>query len=111
MITRSRLAAVVAGFAATALAGGCATQEQQTMQSLDQPINCATAEGDIRVLQSEKASAASQIAQGVTAITPAGIVVGALAGSEGTKLQVASGDYNAMIDQRIAAIKSKCRLP
>jgi hypothetical protein len=54
---------------------------------------------------------ASQIAQGVTAITPAGIVVGALAGSEGTKLQVASGDYNGMIDQRIAAIKSKCRLP
>jgi hypothetical protein len=111
MITRSRPATVAVGFAATALAAGCAMQEQQTMQSLQQPINCATAEGDIRVLQSEKASAAAPVAQGVSAITPAGIVVGALTGSEGTKLQVAAGDYNTMIDQRIAAIKSKCRLP
>jgi hypothetical protein len=111
MNTRSRLATVAVGFAAIALTAGCAMQEQQTMQSLHQPINCATAEGDIRVLQSEKASAAAQVAQGVSAITPAGIVVGALTGTEGTKLQVAAGDYNAQIDQRIAAIKSKCKVP
>ena len=90
------------------LATGCAVQEQQTMQSLDQPINCATAQGDLRVLQSEKTHAAQQIASGVTAIFPAGIVMGVLTGTESTKLQVASGDYNAMIDKRIAAIKAKC---
>ena len=78
------------------------------MQSLQQPINCAMAQGDIRVLQSEKTHTAQQIAQGVTAITPAGIVLGALTGTEGTKLQVASGDYNTMIDNRIAAIKATC---
>lgn len=99
------------GLAVALLAAGCAMQEQQTMQSLKQPINCATAEGDIRVLQSEKAHAASQIAQGLTALAPAGIVVGVLTGTEGTKLRVAAGDYNTQIDQRIAAIKSTCRVP
>ncbi len=54
---------------------------------------------------------ASQVAQGVTAITPAGLVMGVVTGTEGTKLQVAAGDYNQQIDARIAAIKSKCRLP
>ena len=56
-------------------------QEKQTMESLDQPINCATAEGDIRVLQSEKAHVGQQIASGLTAIAPAGIVMGVLAGT------------------------------
>ena len=83
-------------------------QEKQTMQSMEQPINCSTAEGDIRVLQSEKTHVAGQIAQGLTAIAPAGIVMGILTGTEGTKLRVAAGDYNSKIDARIAAIKSKC---
>ncbi len=78
------------------------------MQSLQQPINCRTAEGDIRVLQSEKTHTAQQIASGVAAISPAGFVLGALTGTEGTKIQVASGDYNTMIDNRIAAIKATC---
>ena len=96
------------GLMGLVLATGCAVQEQQTMRSLEQPINCATAQGDIRVLQSEKAHAAQQLASGVTAIFPAGMVVGALTGTESTKLQVASGEYNTMIDNRIAAIKAKC---
>jgi hypothetical protein len=50
-------------------------------------------------------------AQGLTAVAPAGIVVGMLPGTEGTRLQVAAGDCNAQIDQRIAAIKSTCRVP
>jgi len=66
----------------------------------------ATAEGDIRVLQSEKAHVGQQIASGLPAIAPAGIVMGVLAGTEGTKLQVATGDYNGKIDDRIAAIRS-----
>jgi hypothetical protein len=102
--------AAVGGGLVVVLAAGCALQEQQTLQSLDQPINCRTAEGDIRVLQSEKANVAQQVASGVTAIAPAGIVVGALTGTEGTKLTVATGDYNNQIDARIAAIRSRCGL-
>jgi len=103
-----RLAMVACGFAVVAIAAGCAMQQQQTLQSLNQPINCATAEGDIRVLQSEKAHVGQQIASGVSAISPAGFVMGALTGTEGTKLQVASGDYNDQIDMRIAAIRATC---
>ena len=99
---------MVAGSLVLAFSAGCALQEQQNLQSLDQPINCRTAEGDIRVLQAEKANAIQQAANGVTAISPAGIVVGALTGTENTKIAVATGDYNNQIDARIAAIRAKC---
>lgn len=54
------------------LLAGCASQvsqEQKVEQQMQQPVNCATAEGDIWVLQSEKANVESQIAQGVTSIS------------------------------------------
>jgi hypothetical protein len=34
--------------------------------------------------------------------------MGVVMGTEGTKLQVATGEYNDKIDARIAEIKSKC---
>ena len=94
--------------AATSL--GCAMQQKQTEQQLNQagPINCATAPGDLRVLQSEKANVVQRIAEGATSIYPAGLVMGILTGTEGTKLQVAAGDYNAMIDKRIDEIEQTC---
>jgi len=92
------------------LVAACAPITQQEKQSLAKPINCATAEGDLRVLQSEKANVAQQIANGVTAIVPAGAVIGIITGTETDKFKVASGDYNKMIDQKIAEIKSTCNL-
>jgi hypothetical protein len=89
----------------------CAAQFQQQEQALQQPINCATAEGDLRMLQNEKSHVAQQIAMGATAIAPAGIVLGVLTGTEQTKLQVATGQYNSMIDQSIGQIKAICGLP
>jgi hypothetical protein len=94
-------------FLALGLAG-CALQEKQVEQGLTQPINCATSEGDIRVLESEKAHVARQIVAGVTSIVPAGIVIGLVTGTTGTKYRVATGEYNQKIDERIAAIKTKC---
>jgi hypothetical protein len=90
--------------------GGCALQQQQVEQNLQDPrrINCRYAYGDIRMLQSEKASVAQQIAEGATAIYPAGLVLGFASGTEGTKLSVATGEYNQMIDDRIAEIRAKC---
>ena len=89
---------------------GCAMQQKQVEQDLQDPkrINCRTAEGDIRMLQSEKANVAQRIAEGATAIYPASLVVGVATGTEGTKLSVATGDYNDMIDARIADIRAKC---
>ena len=81
---------------------------QDTQGDSANPINCTTAEGDIRALQGEKAHALDQIAKGVTAIAPAGFVLGMITGTEKKKLEVASGDYNQMIDKRISEIKQQC---
>ncbi len=88
----------------------CVKDEQRVEQEMKQPVNCATAAGDIRTLEQEKSHVAQQVATGVTAITPAGIVMGIVTGTEGTKLRVATGEYNKKIDQRIAEIKRICGL-
>jgi hypothetical protein len=95
---------------ALALSSGCAYQEKQVEQGLKQStsINCATAEGDLRVLQSEKANVLQRIAEGATAVYPASAIMGTAMGVEGTKLSVASGEYNKMIDTRMAEIKATC---
>jgi hypothetical protein len=90
------------------LATGCAGKYKKVEQSEKQPINCATADGDIRMLMHEKAHVEDQIVQGVTAIFPAGAVIGIVTHTEGTKLKVATGKYNKMIDERIAEIKAQC---
>ena len=90
------------------LVSGCAQKYAKTEKQMKAPINCATAEGDLRVLMHEKANVEDQIAQGVSAIVPIGLVVGVVTGTEGTKAQVATGEYNKMIDQRIAEIKEHC---
>ena len=51
-----------------------------------------------------------QILLGVTSVTPVGAVIGILTLSEKDKLEIAVGEYNRMIDERIAAIKKKCGL-
>ena len=108
-ISRNDMLLVCASLS-VALTGGCAMQQQQVEQDLEHPgrIHCATAEGDIRVLQSEKANVAQQMAAGIAAIVPTSIVVGLVTGTEGTKAQVESGEYNRKIDARIAEIKSTC---
>lgn len=92
------------------VAGGCSFQQKKVEQELNEPppIHCATADGDIRVLQSEKANVAERMVEGVTAIYPASAVIGLIGGIEGTKLKVAIGEYNEQIEARIAQIEAKC---
>jgi hypothetical protein len=86
-------------------------QEKRVEQELKHyPINCATAKGDIRSLEHEKAHVANEIAAGVSAIVPVGAVVGLVSGTEGEDFKVATGEYNKMIDKKIAEIKSRCGL-
>jgi len=86
----------------------CAMKQKEVENEIQQPINCATAEGDIRVLESEKAHVGQQIVEGVTSITPPGFLVGVVTGTEKEKMKVGVGEYNEMIDKRIAEIKEKC---
>jgi len=101
--SRAALVAATICVAAASIAGAA-------NDPMDHPINCATAEGDLRVLEAEKQHAQKQQALGVTALTPAGAVLGIVTGKEDEKLKMLSGDYVKKIDDRIAATKSKCNV-
>jgi len=72
------------------------------MQEIKQPVQCATAKGDLRALTAEKAHVGKQIGAGVGAIVPISLVVNLASNTEGTEFKVASGEYGKMIDERIS---------
>jgi hypothetical protein len=88
----------------------CASQETVKKGQMDakKPVNCPSAEADIRVLMSEKTHASEQLATGITTIVPVGLVTSAAMGTTGTNATVATGDYNKMLDAKIAEIKKTC---
>jgi len=93
------------------LVSGCQSDKmyaQDEARAKSMPISCPHAEGDIRMLQSEKVSTAQRTEAGVSAVVPVGAIVGFVSGTEGTKAQIANGDYNKILDAKIAEIKAKC---
>jgi hypothetical protein len=103
-----RCASLITAVCLSVLVTSCVQKEKAAEREMRQPINCATATGDIRVLQSEKAHVAEQVAAGVSSVVPIGLVVGVVTGSEGTEIRMATGEYNRKIDERIAEIRSTC---
>ena len=104
-----RAVALALGVSGALVLQGCASQiKQEEKQAEAMPVNCPTAEGDLRILRSEKAHVVERIAMGATAIYPAGAVVGIVLGTEGTKLEVATGEYNKKLDEKIAEIEQEC---
>ena len=99
---------VMVGIAVVLTLASCAYQQKKVEKEMKQPINCSTASADLRVLQQEKVHLAEQIGEGVTAIVPIGLVIGIVTDTEGTELKVATGEYDKMIDKRIAEIKTHC---
>ncbi len=75
---------------------------------MTQPINCATAEGDIRALKAEKKHAQDQKLRNVASITPAGALLGIVTGTEGKRLQMLTGEYEKKIDARISETEAQC---
>ena len=73
-------------------------------------IDCSNAAADIKTLQNEKASNAERIAKGVSSVMPIGLALHTLTGTEKESVEVATGDYNRMIDESIAKIKATCGL-
>ena len=86
----------------------CAKQYKKAEEEAKQPVNCSTAEADIRVLESEKATTADKVTMGVASIVPISLVAGVATGTAGTKYRVTTGEYNKMLDAKIAEIKSLC---
>ena len=95
--------------ASTFLLTACSSPiSDEAKREINAPINCSTANEDIAVLKKERANVAEQTAAGVTSILPIGLVFGLLGGTAGDKAKVATGEYNEMIDAKIAKIKRKC---
>jgi hypothetical protein len=96
-------------FCLLAMVSGCAEHEKKDLAAAQaMPVNCATAAGDLRVLNSEKASTASKIGNGISMIAPIGLVAGLVTGTEKTKYEVTTGEYNKALDTKIAQIKAAC---
>ncbi len=74
------------------------------------PVNCATAEGDLRAIAAEKKHAQDQQVESVAALTPAGALLGLVTGTEHKRLSMLSGDYVKALEEREAEIKTKCGL-
>ncbi|CUJ96610.1 hypothetical protein RUE5091_01699 [Ruegeria denitrificans] len=72
------------------------------------PVNCATAEGDLRAIAAEKKHAQDQQVESVISILPAGALLGLVTGTENKRLSMLAGDYVKALDDRAAEIKSKC---
>jgi hypothetical protein len=91
------------------LLSGCAMQEKKEAAAAQaMPVSCATAPGDLRMLNSEKASTASKIGNGISMIAPIGLVAGLVTGTEKTKYEVTTGEYNKALDTKISQIKTEC---
>ena len=99
---------VCVGVMCLGLLTACVSTEEK--RQLSKSVNCATAEGDLRVLQSEKDHVAERIVAGASAIMPAGAVLGILTGTEDDKFEIALGEYNDRIDKKMADIRRTCGL-
>ena len=95
-------------FCIVAFLVGCATISEEAKYEIDKPVDCSTAEYDIKILEGAKASAGKQALSGVRAVLPAGAVVGILSGDYKNRAKVATGQYNKDIDAKIQQIKDTC---
>jgi len=94
-----------------ALVAGCAAPiSKQAKTNMAAPVDCSTARGDIRVLNSEKANASKEIEDGFTSIFPIGLVAHLVKGDEKDDFKVGFGEYNRALDKKIAEIKEQCNI-
>ena len=90
--------------------GACAQREKRVEAYLekDPPVICSKANRHLRALKNEKKTGTERVVSGITTIFPIGFVVSILTGTTGTKFNVATGEYNDMIDWRIDKVVREC---
>lgn len=101
----ARFLPLLVGIAALA---ACTSISDDAKVALAAPIDCSTAEQDIALLESEKASTADQVGAGIRTVTPVGAVAALLRGDMEDRASVTTGEYNQMIDFKIADIRRAC---
>lgn len=95
----------IVGLIVVAMSGTAQAQSDP----MTRPVNCSTADGDLRALYAEKAHAQSLQLLNITAVTPAGALLGLITGTETKKLEMLTGEYEQKIDARVAEIKKTCK--
>ena len=88
----------------------CSTVSDTAKYYLDKPIDCNTAKTDIATLESEKASASERTMAGVRAVVPSAAIVGMVRNDWSNRKEVASGEYNQVIDDKIQEIQRACNI-
>jgi hypothetical protein len=100
------------GIVVPALLSGCAMQDKKSAEAeknlQTMHYTCATADGELRILDSEKKTTAQRVAAGVRSVVPISLVVGLVTQTAGVKYRIATGEYNTLIDKKIAEIKTAC---
>jgi len=81
---------------------------EQAKFNLKRPVNCQTANRDIKVLEEERVSTAKQILAGVRSVFPIAAAAGILLGDYGDRVEVATGEYNHALETKIDQIKKTC---
>ena len=110
MPRRARPAIVTLAVAGLVFASSCASKYAKVEDSFAQPINCSTAQVDIRALEEDKVSKTTEAATGVSYALPTTIFMGAITGTGGATYDVGTGAYNQKIDERIDRIRSTCKV-
>ena len=96
--------------ACIAALAACTSISDDAKEALAAPIDCRTAEQDIALLESERATTAEQVGAGIRTVSPVGAVAGLLRGDMQDRASVTTGEYNQMIDFKIADIRGACGL-
>ena len=92
------------------LAGCSSPNTKQAQSDMAKSVNCATAQADIKALNSEKARTSQEIESGASSIIPLGAVAHLVGGSEKESLEVGTGEYNKKLDAKIAEIQKQCNI-
>lgn len=107
-MNKSKLSILLSVVMMSMLLSACVSSDKKMEADVKKPVNCATAQADIKTLQAEKASTMQKIGAGFETVIPISLVVGVASGTEGTNAKIAAGDYNKMIDQKITDIQTQC---
>lgn len=75
---------------------------------IEKPIDCTRAKEDIATLESEKADLTEQAKAGAKMFVPAAAARAILHRDYQERAEVATGEYNQAIDNKIKEIKEKC---
>jgi outer membrane murein-binding lipoprotein Lpp len=103
-----------------ALLAGCESIEEakERDEALASPVNCSTAEGDLRILQGEKDHVEEQKAAGSATVAPASHVIAGVTGysdqeqieAQQPNIQMEVDRYQQAVDEKISKIKATCGL-